>query len=451
MRLPTRVGLLAGASAMALTGASFADNATQSEAADQAARIAELESQVAKLTGENWLTEERAEEIRGLVQDVLADADTRASLLQSGMSAGYDNGFVIGSSDGNFSLRLNGQLQSRFVYNNQDEGSALNPNSPDTNRWGFENTRTKLIFSGTVGGPQWGYRVEGDFDRDGGDFELLDAYIVYDAGNGWSMKMGQFKQPLNREFLVDSADQLLIERSNVSYFYNQGRTQGVQMGYATDQWRLATSFNDGSYAANSQWSDYDTEYSFTSRFEFLFSGNWSQFDDFTSPPGSEQGLMAGIALHTESGEYGTTADDELETFIITGDLSWEADGWNVFGSISYADFDNDTPSTDPNHIDFSPLGFVIHGGYYFTDKLEGYARYEYNDFDDFGVSGASVDDLSLLTLGVNHYYNANVKASADIGYGFDAIPVAADITGARTDFGGDDGQIILRTQLQLTF
>src|SRR5262245_21772649 len=39
--------------------------------------IDELRSQ----TGDNWLTEKRADEIRGLVQDVLADADSRASLL----------------------------------------------------------------------------------------------------------------------------------------------------------------------------------------------------------------------------------------------------------------------------------------------------------------------------------------------------------------------------------
>ena len=54
------------------------------------------------LKGDNWMTEERAEEVRSLVRDVLADADTRASLLQSGMTAGYDDGFMIGSTDGNF-------------------------------------------------------------------------------------------------------------------------------------------------------------------------------------------------------------------------------------------------------------------------------------------------------------------------------------------------------------
>ena len=81
-------------------------------------RIAELESRVAELKAtripDNWLTEQRADEIRALVHDVLADADTRASLLQSGMTAGWDKGFFLASSDGNFKLKVAGQIQFRW-------------------------------------------------------------------------------------------------------------------------------------------------------------------------------------------------------------------------------------------------------------------------------------------------------------------------------------------------
>ena len=100
-------------------------------------------------SGDNWLTEQRAEDIRALVTDVLADADTRASLMQSDMTSGYDNGFLISSADGNYSMKINGQLQARFVFNDQS-------NSPvDNTRWGFEMTRTKLWFSGHIVDPSW--------------------------------------------------------------------------------------------------------------------------------------------------------------------------------------------------------------------------------------------------------------------------------------------------------
>ncbi|MBT8484692.1 MAG: hypothetical protein HKO59_05155 [Phycisphaerales bacterium] len=432
MSRTTKVALLAGASALTLTGASFADNPTED-------RISELEATVATLKAElagdnNWLTEQRADEIRGLVHDVLADADTRASLLQSGMSAGYDDGFMVGSADGAFSMRINGQMQARYIWNQTDSMGT------DGDRNGFENSRTKLMFSGNVGGPEWMYYVEGDFSRSGGGFGLDDAWIGYDVGNGWKVVLGQYKVPLQREFLVHSSNQLAIERSNVSYLSNGGRTQGIMFDYGSDQFHFMGSWNDGAAGANTPWSTFDTEYAITARIEALLSGNWDQFTTFTSPMGSEQGVMVGGGIHYQKGEYGTVAGPETETTIVTGDVSFEFDGANIFASVNYTDTDTGA-ATDP-----SPLGFVVQGGYYFTDTIEGYLRYEYNDPD-----ATAVEDLSLITVGFNAYYTDNVKFSADFGYGLEAVTGSSDITGWRDDVGTDDGQWVIRTQMQLVF
>lgn len=456
MSLTTRVGLLAGASAFALTGVSVADSPAGAQ--DYEARIADLEAQVARLGGDNWLTDERAEEVRALVQDVLADADTRASLLQGGMTAGYNHGFVIGNSDGSFSLKLNGEMQFRFIYNNQDDGvdPVLGDNTEDSNRWGFENTRTRLIFSGNVAGPDWGYYIDGGFQRGGGSFDLLDAWISYDAGEGWTVIVGQYKSPFNREFLVGGTEQLAIERSNVSYWNGIGRTQGVMVEYHADKIHAAASFDDGgagltNAGLNTTALSLDTEVSISGRFEYLFSGNWDQFHDFTSKQGSERGIMAGVGFHYDHEESGTAGPAEVETIAITGDVSFEMDGWNAFASINWASFDND--ASGAAGLDFDTVGIVVQGGYYFTETLEGFLRYEWNDFDNFGLTGpgTDVDDLSILTFGINQYYSEHMKASLDLGFAFDAVPVAADITGARVDMAGEDGQFVLRSQLQLTF
>ncbi|TVQ57611.1 MAG: hypothetical protein EA377_00770, partial [Phycisphaerales bacterium] len=267
--------MLAGATALTLTGVSVASPTANATNDELQAQVEKLSARVMELEGrqsDQWMNEQRAEEIRGLVHDVLADADTRASLLQSGMTAGYDRGFRIGSSDGNFMLRLNGQLQTRWNYSYQS-GGAGEAGDIDRHRSGFETTRAKLWFSGHIVNPDWQYVIETGINDGEGNWALLDAYIKHNLGNGWSIKAGQFKAPLLREELVDSRYQQAVERSIFNQIFTGGRTQGVALGYEADQLRFVGSFNDGANQANTRWlqgpgpgaTDGSTEYSFTAR------------------------------------------------------------------------------------------------------------------------------------------------------------------------------------------
>ena len=111
---------------------------------DLQARLDAAEARIAELAANqnaDWMTEQRSEQIRGLVQDVLSDADTRASLQGDGATSGYNNGFFIQSADGKWSMTINGVFQERFTYLDATAGN-----------WGFENTRTLLNFSGDIAG-----------------------------------------------------------------------------------------------------------------------------------------------------------------------------------------------------------------------------------------------------------------------------------------------------------
>jgi hypothetical protein len=446
MSLKTRAGLLTGAAALTLSAGAFGEDASTT----RDARIASLEARIAELesaNGNTWLTEKRADEIRAIVHDVLADADTRSSMLQSGMTAGYDDGAVIGSADGNWKLKTNIQLQERFVWNHledDDDGGFAG----DSDRWGFENTRTKFILEGHVVDPSWFYSITINVGSNGGGGEgdsrtgTGNAYVGKDFGNGWKLMMGSMKAPFLREELVDSRYQLAVERSMLNYLFTTGYTDGLAVCYHAEQWGFAASYNDGAGTGQSIWSAYDTEYAFTGRVEFLASGTWDQFMDFTSAKGSENGMLFGGAVHWQNGEYGTAAI-ESETFTLTGDASLEFDGANIYGAFIWSDTDSGIDGAE----DPSPFGFVIQGGFYFTEDLEGFARYEWADLDTEGA-----DDLSAVTIGVNKYFSGhNAKWTTDIGFGVDEVDFSpADLTGWRTD-GNDSGQIVVRTQWQLVF
>ena len=431
---------------LVLTGATLAIG--QPVLADNPPTVEQLQKQMAEMQaqmddlrhrlGEDWMTERRAEEIRDLVQDVLADADTRFSLLQNGMTAGYDGGFVIGSSDGRFKLTVNGQLQFRFVYNSQDDSSG------DSDRWGFENRRTKLKFKGHTFDPTWKYTINGAFDRDdGGVFFVEDAIIHKDMGNGWEIRFGQFKPPFMREELTSSSRQQLVERSLVNEEFNQDRAQGVELAYEGDTFRFMAMYHDGFGTDNTSFNMEDTEFAITARIEALLSGSWSQFKDFEGWPGGESGVLVGAAVHYEKEEFGTSAGPEVEDLRFTGDIGIEFNGASIFGAIVYQSLDDDAS------FDVERWGAVVQGGYFVTDSVEVFVRYENGDFDS-----VSVEDLSVISLGFNKFWEKHkVKWTMDVGIGLEEVssPWATSGAGYRADAPGDDGQIVLRSQFQLVF
>lgn len=435
MNLTTRVGLMAGAS-LALTTVSLAGPGTTNNNDDLAARLQAAEARIAELqsaSSQPWLTEQRANEVRSLVQEVLADADTRASLLQSGMNAGWNNGFFIASSDGNFRLEMSGLLQVRYVYDWIDDDSEFE--GADNHRQGFENTRTRLRFQGHVVNPNWTYRVQGKFDNSGG-FGLEDGWIGYGIGDGWKLVVGQRKHQLLRESIVDDEYQLAVDRSFVDNVFSAQRTQGIYLDYQGDMWRGSASWNDGANSANGPALIEDVEWAMTARGEVKLAGNWDQFNDFTSWKGDEFGALIGGALHWQRAEFGTGVvidtpfgpistfnGNEAEIIVATLDAQIEFGGANLFGAFIYRDIDFNAGG------DLTQYAVVVQGGFMFTDQFEGFARYEWADFDD------GSDDLSFLTLGANYFFSGQqVKWTTDASFDVEDLE-----------------EIVFRSQLQLLF
>jgi hypothetical protein len=467
---------------MTLSGVAFgagtdADN-------DALAQIAELKAELAELKateGDNWLTEQRATEIRGIVQDVLADADTRASLQSSGATAGWDNGFFLASADGNFRLNIDGQVQVRWAWNHRkDPNSVFGPGGTEENNWGFELARTKLFFSGHVVDPSWQYMVSMAFSGTSGVngfANLQNAYVNKDFGNGFSLRVGQFRAPYMRELNVSSANQLAVERSLLSNYFGQtDYSQGAMISYAADAFAVHVMYSDGinqsaanvgagwsnpiPSSQNSAFTGRTTDYAFAARGEFKAAGTWSQFDDMTSWKGEDFGLLIGAAMIWEkanSANAGLFTGDEARVFGLTADVSADFGGANLFGSFVYRHVsDANTNAGAGNEDSVSQWGFMVQGGFFITDEIEIFARYEYGQAKtDVNNAPFAADRLNALTFGVNWYLaKETVKWTTDFTVGFNPIIAFAD---AQANILEDNttqkesGQFAIRTQLQLLF
>ena len=178
----------------------------------------------AAVADENWMDAERRTHTKLLVEEVLADANTRVSL---------------GAVDSPVTLDVSGFVQTRFSYNS---GGSVEANH------GFDLPRARLEFSGSV--YDFDYVVSGQwYDNNGGEFDLTDAFASTDIA-GVNFKFGQFVSPFMKSWDVYAADTLTADRSLVTYTFGQGRSQGIQFGKEFGDLRLRASYNDGFNSAN---------------------------------------------------------------------------------------------------------------------------------------------------------------------------------------------------------
>ena len=401
-------------------------------------QVQDLQREVAQLRrtdDQHWLDQRRAEDVKALIREVLADADTRASLLQDAVLAGYDNGFFLKSADGNYLLKIMGQIQFRYNADFRDNSGSDDSNS------GFELARTRFGFKGHVIDPSWQYFIWTGYGANGNDL-LLDAWIKKDFGQGLSLTAGQFKVPFWREWLISETRLQAVERSLINNVFGCNYTQGLTLGYQNDALRGQFSVNDGASSRVSTWNTPDSDYALTARGEWLATGTWKQADELEAWAGDDPLVMLGGAVLYQHGEEGTL-DDETDTVRWTADVTAKWNGLSLLAAVlgSHAD----------NGDSVDQFAALLQAGFFVTEKLELFARYEWGDLDT-----EDDDDLSILTVGGNYFFRKHaVKLSADVGYGFNPVTAGwtgtSGITGWQADSPDEDGQVLVRTQLQLLF
>jgi hypothetical protein len=413
MSLTKFVGLLAG-STLTLTGVSYGAVEANN---DTAAQINELKAEIAALKaqqGEQWLTEQRADAIRGVVQDVLADSSTRSSFQQAGATAGYNNGFFLSSADGNYTLKINALEQVRFVWNNTYQntvsGGGATPGN-DANQWGFENRRTQAFFSGNVVDPSWKYLVGMAYDSqldpyynngNANTFQLYYANVTKSFGNGFSVTVGQQNVPWTVESqLFNAGSTQMGDYSIFEYVFGAGQQVGAMAAIEQDMWRVKggwfnavqTAANGASAPINAWNSENNQSVALAARAEFKVAGTWEQFSKESSFKGEEFGLLVGGGVIWQNGR----AQNNLNTYDvnpigITADARANFGGFNAIGQFLWQEGYPGVGSSE------SAFGINLQGGAFLTDDLELFGAWCYAD---------TTSTQNFLQIGSNWYFAKN--------------------------------------------
>jgi len=289
--------------------------------ADLQLRLEAAEARIAELSMSErdvWLNEKRAEEVRGLVHDVLADADSRASLQGNGSPV---------------TVNVHGFLQTRYSYSGGGNDEA--------NR-GFSLPRARLIFSGDL--YNWEYKVSGQWSDSTNNFDLKDAYAQGGLFGG-TLRVGQFKSPFMREVLVPQEDTLMMERSIVSNQFGQGRSQGVQWSRDFGVLDFSGAYTDGFNTDNG--AGVQNGEAFTARIGADINSWWN----------------VGAAV---------SWNDLVATSYTTYTLDKKVSSGGLDLTAAYVATSGDAGDN---------WGATVQAGYMCMDNLQGYVAYEYGELE----------------------------------------------------------------------
>lgn len=440
------------------------DEALKAEMSSLKARLSELEGK----QSQQWLDAQRAEEVKQLVREVLSDADTRASLQNDGLNAGYKDRFFLASQDGTFRLNIGGQIQVRYIFNHRNDvgdNGAGGRTSQDDNEGGFQIRRTKLFLDGHIGSPKINYRLQLAANRNTNDLGIEVAFVSYNVTDKFTVGAGRFKDGFLRESIVQDQRQLPVERSLIDNIFGNSYVEGIQAVWTpVDALKITASFHDGSKSGDGGGTnDFNTDvtnYAATVRGDVKILGDWKQLDDFSSWSGAGTGLFVGAAATYQESETGdqqasTIYDDRFKATI---DATFKTSGFAFYNAFVIEEArvnDGATGGAFANHTREN-FGAIVQLGYFvIPDKLEPFARYEWLNIDsDAGSPGA----VNIFTFGANYYIKKHAaKFTVDVVWAAEGLTPASTFAGNTSGAGTlndspvNEDQVAIRAQFQLLF
>ncbi len=400
---------------------------------------------------------------RAYASQLRSDAEARSSLLGNTNSA---------------NLNIEVMTQFRYMFNSRDELTAGALGDNDTTV-GFDTPRSQVRVSGSVTEDisalvvfDFGAAENGTAQ---GSANLLVAQAAWSLNDNWAVLMGQWHNPVMGSENFAPEHTLAVDKSFTNEFFNVGYTQGVALAYAGDTFKFVGAFSDGAEyvtnygsVSNSAFNaPGENDFGITGRFDWLIEGTWDQFADATSWRGSNYGLKLGAGAHWQtqgdtnpsdnSGGAIPGYDDTTVTFW-TIDAQVEGDGWNVFAQ--YVGHDVDISAT--TDVNYTNHGFIVQGGYFVSDQVELFGRYDIIMLDDVLVAAGTDDNYSSVTAGMNYYF---VPESHAAKFTLDAVFALDESTNIDAIYGGvgsndpsatgllglSDSEFLLRAQVTLVF
>ncbi len=369
---------------------------------------------------DGWMDAARAEQVRAIVRDALADSATRASFLAAEWTVGYDGGSFVRSADGATSIKVGVMNQVRFVCNSA--GGTPVPGYDTETRWGMENRRVNITVSGNVVDPSVSYMClvayQSQADRfvaEPGIVRPMYSWIAKDFGHGWTGTVGLQNVPWDLESTFFGSSRLTSgDYSVFNYRFGAGKQPGATIRWQGASLRtVAGVFSQLNSLATGWNARENLSFAVASRTELKIGADWKQLEWMSGSPADAPGLVAGLGLCMSNGRAQNPqsapplGEATPSAQGVTVDLRAVLGGTNLIGQFAYM--------RDPvggRELGWFP-GMNLQASTFLSGTLEAFA------------AGAWMDDVPvewIAEAGVNLYLRGRaakltVKAVVPFGDG----------------------------------
>ena len=277
----------------------------QRELAAMRAELAEIRTSMR----DGWLDEVRAEQVRGIVRDALADSATRTSFRSGRATASIGPGGVtLASDDGLTTMTLNLCDQVRFVAS-----SAYGPadGQADSNtRWGIENKLVFISANGTLLDPSITYVAALAVTSQSNRFievpetlNVVYARLVKNLGAGWYLGFGLVNVPFDVESEYIGSSMLTSgDWSIFNYRFGTGKQPGLGLVWEGERVRFESATYSQVNSLNEAWdSPGNLSFAVAGRVNWLLGGSWKQLARMSGSPDDPHGLVLGVGACMSNG------------------------------------------------------------------------------------------------------------------------------------------------------
>lgn len=406
-------GVAATALSVSLSTASFAGQDVQ-------ARIDSLENELRELKAQMLMNNQR-----------MNDIDAKAANMEN-MPKFDGKKLKVTSADGKYSMEVFGRIQVDASIG--DSGDLAPGHDFDG---GIEIRRARLGVGGKLAG-DWAYKVEAGFDAVDETVSIEEAYVAYEGFDDTAITVGKLKMPFSLEEKTSSRFITFMERG-LNNVFAPGKQLGGEVSYEGENFGVAVGYLVEGNIMNGSDSTSEEDNGVVGRFT-------------VAPIYDKEGEalhlgLSGYYVSDQNGSERIRQRPEMhngDRLIDTGTIANVDDMWAINPEIAYVT----GPFSIQGEYTFAQVGrkagsdIDLSGGYVFVsyfltgesragwykpgggkfdrpkvnDAVELAARVSYLDFDDAGLTANDRGEQIDYTLGLNYYFNPNVRGKLNYVY-----------------------------------